>query len=94
MTDKKFMDFSWSLDPCVHPAVKITCQAYLAPVNLLVQHVRMGAAEASKAVSFTPELWMRPNHPPVHHVHLQVFGTELLKALGTANRDFQYNILC
>lgn len=27
-------------------------------------------------------------------VHLQVFGTELLKALRTANRDFQYNIYC
>lgn len=80
----------------MHPAVKITCQADLAPMSLLVQHVRMGAAVAGKAVSFTPELQMRtrPNQPPVHHVHLQVFGTELLRAFGTANRDFQCNILC
>lgn len=87
------MDVSWSLDPCVHPAVKMTCQAGLAPVSL-VQHVGMGAAMAGKAVSFTPELQMGPNQPPVHHLHLQVFGTELLKALGAANRDFQYNMLC
>lgn len=88
------MDFSWSLDSFMHPAVKITCQADLASVSLLVQHVRMGMPVPGKAASITPELWMRPNQPPVHHVHLQVFGTELLKALGTANRDFQCNILC
>lgn len=88
------MDFSWSLDSFTHPAVKITCQADLASVSLLVQHDRMGMLVPGKAVSITPELWMRPNQPPVHHVHLQVFATELLKALGTANRDFQCNILC
>lgn len=54
----------------------------------------MGAAVAGKAVSFTPELQMGPNQAPVHQLHLQVFGMELLKALGAANRDFQHNILC
>lgn len=54
----------------------------------------MGAAMAGKAVSFTPELQMGPNQAPVHQLRLQAFGTKLVKALGAANRDFQYNILC
>lgn len=77
----------------MHPAVKITCQADLAPVSLRVQHVRMGVPEPGKAVSFTQALDEAKAHPMLH-LHLQVFGTELLKALGTANRDFQCNILC
>lgn len=76
---------------------KETCLAELVPASLSVQNIRTGAVAVGKDVSpsFTSELRRGTNVSetkiaPVHCVHLEVFGTELLK--GTWNTKYGFSV--